>query len=50
MRYFFRVKREADQKPSDARRPKFLGMRRTKWYAAVTKNEGNAVDEGFSSA
>ena len=42
--------RPADQKTSDARRPKFFGKRRTDWYAAMTKNEDNAADEVFSSA
>jgi hypothetical protein len=37
-------------KCSDARRPKFLGMRRTYRYAAVTKDEDNAADGGFPTA
>jgi hypothetical protein len=40
----------ADQKHSDARRPKFRGMRCTVEYAAMTRKEGNAADECFSSA
>jgi hypothetical protein len=32
-------------KASDARLPKSRGMRRTRWYAAVTRDEGNAADD-----
>jgi hypothetical protein len=32
-------------KASDARLPKSRGMRRTSWYAAVTRDEGNAADD-----
>jgi hypothetical protein len=32
-------------KASDARLPKSRGMRRTYWYAAVTRDEGNAADD-----
>ncbi|MGD9320310.1 MAG: hypothetical protein PVH99_10110, partial [Desulfobacteraceae bacterium] len=34
---------EADGKYPDARLPKSRGMRRTYKYAAVTRDEGNAV-------
>jgi RNA-directed DNA polymerase len=41
---------EAVGKCSDARHPRFLGMRRTYRYAAVTKNEDNAADGRFPTA
>jgi hypothetical protein len=36
------------QKGSDARRPKFLGMRRSLIYVGMTRDEGNAADGPFS--
>jgi len=41
---------EADGKSPDTRHPKALGMRRTLKYAAVTRDEDNAVDGGFPTA
>jgi len=41
---------EADGKSPDTRHPKFRGMRRTYWYAAVTRDEDNAVDGVFPTA
>jgi hypothetical protein len=41
---------EADGKYPDTRHPKSRGMRRTYWYAAVTRDEDNAVDGGFPTA
>jgi hypothetical protein len=32
-------------KASDARLPKSRVMRRTRWYAAVTRDEGNTADD-----
>ena len=41
---------EAAEKSSDARHPKFRGMRRIQRYAAMTRDEDNAEDGDFSAA
>jgi len=41
---------QAVQKRLNARRPKSIGVRRTKRYVATTRDEGNAADERFSTA
>jgi hypothetical protein len=41
---------QAVVKRPDARHPKFQGMRPTKKYAAMTRNEGNAADGLFPTA
>jgi len=41
---------QAGQKYPDTRHAKSQGMRRTVWYAAMTRDELNAADGCFSTA